>query len=66
MFKGKRKQKFGQCDVIYNASQQNKNAGNKNTRDTVSPNHVVCDINFWYHRQLNHQQEASPRNFNQS
>ena len=33
---------------------------------TVSPNHVVCDVNFWYHRQLNHQQEASPRNFNQS
>ena len=32
----------------------------------VSPNHVVCDVNFWYHRQLNHQQEASPRNFNQS
>ena len=29
---------------------------------TVSPNHVVCDVNFWYHRQLNHQQEASPRN----
>ena len=34
--------------------------------NTVSPNHVVCDVNFWYHRQLNHQQEASPRNFNQS
>ena len=33
---------------------------------SVSPNHVVCDVNFWYHRQLNHQQEASPRNFNQS
>ena len=33
---------------------------------TVSPNHVVCDVNFWYHRQLNNQQEASPRNFNQS
>ena len=43
MFKGKRKQKFGQCDVIYNASQQNKNAGNKNTRDTQSKN---TDINF--------------------
>ena len=35
-------------------------------KGAVSPNHVVCDVNFWYHRQLNHQQEASPRNFNQS
>ena len=37
-----------------------------NSANAVSPNHVVCDVNFWYHRQLNHQQEASPRNFNQS